>query len=577
MCCDNKDTAPLYSNRIRKEVMSLPKKEQHVSLTEEIGVPYARFSSHNQKDASIEQQLAACRQKAKELGITLIDSYADHAVSGKTDKRPSFQRMMRDAEKGKFKYVIAWKSNRIGRNMLEALMNEAKLNALGIRVIYVEEDFDDTAAGRFALRSMMNVNQFYSESMAEDIRRGMEDNAQKCMVNGTVGYGHKKGPNGQFAVDEEKAAVLSEIYTRVSELEPFVDIFTDLNNRGIPSPSGGKWNRSSFHRLLPPNERVIGFYVWGKHRVEGGVPRLVSDELYYKVLEVLKTKKNAHGRHRESGDYLLTGKLFCGYCNSPMTGVSGTGRAGTLHHYYVCQKKRMEHGCKKKNVRRDDIEAAVAQAIKDYALLPETIEWIADSAVAYAKKLEEGEHLSILQERLSGIKKTIKNIMTAIEQGIFTDTTRERLLELEKEQSEITKQISIEKSNIIPVSREDIIAGLSIFRDGDVRDKKYITKLFDTFLVAVYLYDDELKIVFTFSGENKTRTLPFDVSKLNKEDYSDMGGCSFKLPKPPPKRKRTSRRLVRFCFLCMRCGGGEQDGAPQCAKRVPVARFLVRG
>ncbi len=524
----------------------MARKEQSASLTEEIGVPYARFSSHNQKDASIEQQLAACRQKAKELGITLIDSYADHAVSGKTDKRPSFQRMMRDAEKGKFKYVIAWKSNRIGRNMLEALMNEAKLNALGIRVIYVEEDFDDTAAGRFALRSMMNVNQFYSESMAEDIKRGLEDNAQKCLVNGYIGYGHKKGPDGRYAINEEQSPVLSEIYTRVAERESFVSIYTDLNNRGIPSPSGGKWNRSSFHCLLPPNERVIGFYVWKDYRIEGGVPRLISDELYYKVLEVLKTKRKVQGRHRESGDYLLTGKLFCGYCGSPMTGFSGTGKSGKLHHYYSCHKKRTERNCQKTNVRRDDIELAIGQAIKDYALQSDVIEWIADSTVAYAKKLEEGETLSLLQERLSGIKKTIKNIMTAIEQGIFTDTTRERLLELEKEQAEVTKQISIEKNNIISVSRDDIIAGLSVFRDGDIHDKKYLTQLFDTFLIAVYLYDNEFKIVFTFSGKNKTTTLPFDVSKLNKEDYSDMGGCSFKLPKALPNKKRTSRRLVRF-------------------------------
>ncbi|MBE6965952.1 MAG: recombinase family protein [Ruminococcaceae bacterium] len=497
--------------------MSVGKKNQRTSLTEEIGVPYARFSSHNQKEASIDQQLAACRQKAKDLGITLIDSYTDYAVSGKTDKRPSFQRMMRDAEKGKFKYVIAWKSNRIGRNMLEAMMNEAKLNSYGVRVIYVEEDFDDTAAGRFALRSMMNVNQFYSESMAEDIRRGMEDNALKCMVNGSIGYGYKKDTDGRFAIDEKKASVLAEIYQRVSDREPFVDIFTDLNNRGIPSPSGGKWNRSSFHRLLPPNERIRGIYIWGEHRVEGGIPRLISDELYYKVEEVLKTKKTSQGRHRESGDYLLTGKLFCGYCNSPMTGVSGTGKSGKLHYYYVCQKKRTAHECKKKNVRRDAIELAVAQAIKDYALRPESIEWIADSVTAYTKKLEEGERITFLQEKLSGIKKTIKNIMTAIEQGIFTDTTKERLLELEKEQAEVAKQINIEKSNIVSVSREDIIAGMSTFQDGDIHDKTYRIQLFDTFLIAVYLYDDEMKIVFTFSGKNKSISFPLDASVLNKD------------------------------------------------------------
>ena len=501
----------------------MAKKKRKQNSLGGIGVLYARYSSHNQRDVSIDQQVDAGTKKATEYGISIMKIYSDRAVSGKTDKRTDFQRMMRDAEKGEFQFVVAWKSNRMGRNMLEAMLNEAKLNALGVRVIYVEENFDDTAAGRFAARSMMNVNQFYSESMAEDIKRGMDDNALKCMVNGSIGYGYKKGSDGRFAVDEKKASVLTEIYQRVSEREPFVDIFTDLNNRGIPSPSGGKWNRSSFHRLLPPNERIRGIYIWGDHRVEGGIPRLISDELYYKVEEVLKTKKNSQGRHRESGDYLLTGKLFCGYCNSPMTGVSGTGKSGKSHYYYVCQKKRTAHECKKKNVRRENIELTIAQAIKDYALRPESIEWIADSVAAYAKKLEEGERITLLQEKLSGIKKTIKNIMTAIEQGIFTDTTRDRLLELEKEQAELTKQISIEKSNMVSVSREDIIAGLSTFQDGDIHDKTYRIQLFDTFLIAVYLYDDEMKIVFTFSGKNKSLSIPLDISTLREEDYNDSG------------------------------------------------------
>ena len=127
---------------------------------QEDGIIYARYSSHAQKDASVEQQIRECMAFAKAQGIRIVEVYADRAVSGKTDRRPDFQRMMRDAEKGKFRYVIAWKSNRMGRNMLQAMMNEARLNEMGIRVLYTEEDFDNTAAGRFALRSMMNVNQF---------------------------------------------------------------------------------------------------------------------------------------------------------------------------------------------------------------------------------------------------------------------------------------------------------------------------------------------------------------------------------------------------------------------------------
>lgn len=510
------------------------RKKVDIRPSEEIGVDYARYSSHNQKDASIEQQVAACQQKAKELGITLIDSYEDRAISGKTDKRPSFQRMMRDAEKGKFKYVIAWKSNRIGRNMLEAMMNEAKLQSWGVRVLYVEESFDDTAAGRFALRSMMNVNQFYSENMAEDIKRAMYDNANNCKVtNGSLPFGYKSDENLKYVIDEPKDEIVREIYTRVACGDAFIDIANSLNARGIKTSTGSDWGRSSFHSILK-NERYRGIYIYGDVRIEGGIPRILSDELFFKVQEVLKTKKNAQGRHRAYGDYLLTGKLFCGHCNSPMTGYSGTSKSGNLHHYYVCQTRRVEHTCKKENVRRDDIEIAVAQAIKDYALQADVIEWIADSTVEYNKKQEEASHIAVLQDRLAGTQKAIKNIMTAIEQGIITNTTKDRLLELESEQANINAQISAAKADIITVSRKDIIAGLSMFRDGDVHDKEYIAKLFDTFLVAAYLYDNELKIAFGFTGKKNIVNIPFDMSKVEKGENSGTCKCSFKLATGSP-------------------------------------------
>ena len=171
----------------------------------ECGVIYARYSSHAQKDASIEQQVKEAMAYAAEQEIPIHEVYADRAISGKTDRRPNFQRMMKDAEKGKFRYVIAWKSNRMGRDMLNAMINEVRLQELGIRVLYTEEDFDDTAAGRFALRSMMNVNQFYSENMAEDIRRGLRDNAQNCkLTNGSLPFGYKKGEDLRYELDPPK-------------------------------------------------------------------------------------------------------------------------------------------------------------------------------------------------------------------------------------------------------------------------------------------------------------------------------------------------------------------------------------
>lgn len=224
-----------------------------------------------------------------------------------------------------------------------------------------------------------------------------------------------------------------------------------------------------------------------------------------------------------NGDYLLTGKLFCGKCKSPMVGISGTSKTGDLHYYYTCQKKRVEKACSKANVRRDAIEEAVARAIKEYALQDDVIAWIADSTVAYNRRQEEQSHISILEDELNETKRAIKNIMSAIEQGIITDSTKGRLLELEAEQARLTGQIAAGRADIITISRDDVIAGLEMFRDGDVSDKKYQAKLFDTFLVAVYVYDDDMKIVFSFSGRKNTVSVPLDASLVDGIENSAEG------------------------------------------------------
>ena len=96
----------------------MPRKSKKQDKSGQIGVIYARYSSHAQRDCSIEQQVEAATAHAKNLGIEIKQIYSDRAVSGKTDQRPAFQKMMEDAEKGGVQFVIAWKSNRIGRNML---------------------------------------------------------------------------------------------------------------------------------------------------------------------------------------------------------------------------------------------------------------------------------------------------------------------------------------------------------------------------------------------------------------------------------------------------------------------------
>lgn len=198
-----------------------------------------------------------------------------------------------------------------------------------------------------------------------------------------------------------------------------------------------------------------------------------------------------------------------------MVGISGTSKTGAMHYYYTCQGRRLNKTCDKANVRRDAIEEAVAKAIRDYILQDNVIQWIADNTVAYNKRAEEQSQISMLESELTETKHSIKNLMAAIEQGIITETTKARLLELEGEQAQLTGRIAAARADIVTVSRDVIVAGLEMYRDGNVKDKKYQARLFDTFLVAVYVYDDSFKIVFSFSGNKNTIRIPFDTSVID--------------------------------------------------------------
>ena len=490
---------------------------------------YARFSSHNQREASIEQQVDMCTALAGRNGLQIIDVYADKAISGKTDNRPAFQRMMRDSRHGKFDVVIAWKSNRMGRNMLEAMLNDATLQEQGVKTVYVEEDFEDNAAGRFALRNMMNVNQFYSEAMAEDVKRGMLDNAKKCMVNGKCPFGLKKGDDGRFVINEPQAEIIREIFNRVLDGWNHLDIIEDLNARGIKNAEGRVWQRSAFDKLLR-NERYIGVYEHSGVRIEGGIPAILDRQTFEEVQRMLVTKRNPRGKRRNVEDYMLTGKLFCGHCGEPMVGICGTSRTGDRHYYYLCQGKHKKNGCGKTNERKDQIEQAVITAVKRIIMDDETIDWIVDGYQQFMATLRGQSAITSMENELASTVKAIDNLMRAIEQGIITETTKARMIELEEQKKDLEARIRIETSLLKELSPDQLRFAVERFRDKNIDDRKYQKELINTFVKAIYVFDGKLKIVFN-RGPGDDVEIPFDeIASEDTEETSSEVRTNATLP-----------------------------------------------
>ena len=198
---------------------------------------------------------------------------------------------------------------------------------------------------------------------------------------------------------------------------------------------------------------------------------------------------------------MLTGKLFCGLCGAPMVGVSGTARSGALHHYYVCQKRRTERSCSKANVGRDWLERVVVQATLDYVLKPEVIEWMADAVMAYQEREANSAVLLGLRDQLSENQRATANLMKAIEAGIITLTTKGRLVELEAEASRLRDAITLEEAAQTHIERDFMVYWFEKFRGGDLEDAAFRRRVIDSFVNAVYLWDDRLRVAFNYSGK----------------------------------------------------------------------------
>ena len=180
-----------------------------------------------------------------------------------------------------------------------------------------------------------SMAKYYSAELYQKIRRGMEINAQKCLANGSnPGFGYKVDSERQYYVNEEEAKIVREIFERYTSGETVVDIIRDLNRKKLSTSLGKPFNKNSVHRILN-YRRYIGYYLYKGQETLGGMPRIIEDELFERVHYILDRNKKAPAQARGREEYLLTTKLFCGYCREMMTGYGGTGKFGKTYHYYA--------------------------------------------------------------------------------------------------------------------------------------------------------------------------------------------------------------------------------------------------
>ena len=503
------------------------------------GVIYARYSSDNQREESIEGQLRECKEYAERNDITILGTYIDRALSAKTDNRPEFQHMIKESAKGLFDVVLVWKLDRFARNRYDSARYKNLLKKNGVKVISARENISEGSEGIILEAMLEGYAEYYSAELSEKVIRGLTDNALKCKYNGgTVPMGYYIDEQQYYQIDPKTAPVVLEMFTKYSEGATMQELVNLLNSRGMRSIRGGKITLNIMNHLLK-NRRYMGEYSYRDVVKENGIPAIVPKELFERVQERLAKNKKAPARHKAEDDYLLTTKLYCGKCGSFMVGESGTSHTMKVHRYYRCVNTKKKKLCDKKAVKKDWIEDLVVNYTMKAIMNDEVMERLIDTLMELQKK--ESTDLPLLKKQLAETEKGINNMLNAIQAGIFTPSTKQRLDELEETKSQLEVSILQEEMHKPLLTREQIAFFIYRFRKFDVTKREQRQRLIDSFVNAVYLYEDKIILTFNYKDGSKTITL----AEVEGSDLSVLGA---------PQKESFNRKVGAFLFVLGRSG-----------------------
>ena len=260
-----------------------------------------------------------------------------------------------------------------------------------------------------------------------------------------------------------------------------------------------------------------------------GIPQIVPQDLFDRVQARMEKNKKSPARFKAEDEYILSGKLFCGYCGEPMVGESGTGRNG-VHHYYKCTSiKRKKKSCEKATVKKQWLEDLIIREIKRFLDDPDTME----AVTALVMEMQGRDSLSLpaIEKQLSETNVAIDNLLNAIQQGILTKSTKERLEQLEASRDELEQKIALEKMAKPKVSEDFIRFWLKRFQHLDTAKLEHRKMLIGTFVNAIYLYDD--KAIIALNYKDGTETVNFSEMERALSQRASIPGSDLEILSPP--------------------------------------------
>lgn len=430
-----------------------------------IAVIYARYSCDRQNEQSIDGQLRVCKEFAERNGIKIVAVYYDKAMSGTNDNRDDFQRMLKDSDKKEWDYVLIYKLDRFSRNKYEMAIHRKHLKDNGIKILSAMENIPDSPEGILLESLLEGMNQYYSEELSQKTKRGMNETRLKGnFIGGTINYGWSlidvldkdtgKKIAAKVIINEEEAPIVKEIFTEYVNGKNPVDIARDFYARGILN-RGKPFKVNSIYKILRM-EKYSGIYRINGNTYDKIYPPIIPVELF----NAARIKIDAHkfGSHpKTQHPYLLKGKLFCGHCGRRMYSYAGTSKSGKVMRYYKCPQAEV---CDyRQTVKKDDLEQAITKAFEQMFSTESNFNLLVNKILeAYNGELYDTTNLRIAEKGLARVETALSNLITAVENGFYSEASKERLNELENRKAELKAFILSEKTKEVqPLQRETVV------------------------------------------------------------------------------------------------------------------------
>ncbi|KYO49583.1 recombinase family protein [Tistrella mobilis] len=437
---------------------------------------YARYSSDNQRDASIADQFRMCRLHAEKQGWHIVEEYSDHAISGASLIRPGIQALMADAMGGRFDLILAEAMDRLSRDQEDIAGIFKRMSYADVKMFTLSEG--EVTHLHVGLKGTMNA--LFLKDLADKTRRGQRGRVEAGKSGGGNAYGYdvvkKFDANGEpirgdRTINEFQAEVVRRIFRDYAAGKSAKTIAFALNKEGIPAPSGGDWGFSTINgnpkrgNGILNNEMYVGKIVWNRQRFvkdpstgkrqarpnpeeewviqEAPELRILDDDLWSAVKA--RQEKNKIAR-KENGEadlsrintrrrpkYLFSGLTKCSCCGGGYSAISAT--------LIGCATARNKGTCNNRvNIRRDELESRVLNALRTKLVDPELFAHFCEVFTQEMNRLRmEGRAgIASAEAELAKVNRELEKILDLyLSDALSVDMVKERSKKLEARKTEL--------------------------------------------------------------------------------------------------------------------------------------------